>query len=154
MIGRAVRNGLAAAAFAAVTAVAVWPALAGDVPLPSPAKGKGEACVADTAFMRRNHMSMLVHQRDATMHEGIRTQQYSLKECISCHAVEGADAKPVSIESPDHFCRSCHDYAAVTIDCFDCHTSTPGGADKAAEADGAGADAVAQLADYAKGLDR
>ncbi|MEZ5840741.1 MAG: hypothetical protein R3D02_10075 [Hyphomicrobiales bacterium] len=150
MIGRVVRNGLAAAAFAAVAAVAVWPALAGDVPVPAPAKGKGEACVADTAFMRRNHMTMLKHQRDETMHEGIRTKQFSLKECIACHEVSGPDAKPVTIESPDHFCRSCHDYAAVSIDCFECHASTPGGADKSADV--GGHDAVAQLSAYAKGL--
>ena len=33
-----------------------------------------------------NHMDMLKHQRDLTMHEGIRTTKHSLKECIECHA--------------------------------------------------------------------
>ncbi|MHA1164856.1 MAG: Hdr-like menaquinol oxidoreductase cytochrome c subunit [Alphaproteobacteria bacterium] len=93
--------------------------------IPAPPKGKGDKCVADTAFMRRYHMTMLDHQRDDTVHEGIRTKQFSLKECIACHAVNGPDARPVTIKSPKHFCRSCHDYAAVKVDCFECHASRP-----------------------------
>lgn len=95
------------------------------VPLPVIARGEGENCVADTQFMRRNHMTMLRHQRDETMREGIRGNQYSLRDCIACHAVMGPDAMPVTVASPEHFCRSCHDYAAVNIDCFQCHASRP-----------------------------
>jgi len=95
------------------------------VPLPHPAKGKGEACVAETDFMRRNHPEMLKHQRDDTLRLGIRGDKFSLKGCVACHAVPGPDAKPVTIKSPEHFCRECHDYAAVQIDCFDCHNSVP-----------------------------
>jgi hypothetical protein len=95
------------------------------VPLPVIARGQGDSCVADTQFMRRNHMTMLRHQRDETMREGIRGKQYSLKECVACHAVMGPDAMPVTVASPEHFCRSCHDYAAVNIDCFGCHASRP-----------------------------
>jgi hypothetical protein len=95
------------------------------VPLPVIPEGQGEACVEDTDFMRRNHMDMLKHQRDETMLRGLRTEQYSLKECISCHVVNGPDSKPVNFTSSQHFCRSCHDYAAVNIDCFQCHASRP-----------------------------
>ncbi len=95
------------------------------VPLPVIARGQGDNCVADTQFMRRNHMTMLRHQRDETMREGIRGKQYSLRECVACHAVTGPDAIPVTVASPEHFCRSCHDYAAVNIDCFQCHASRP-----------------------------
>ena len=95
------------------------------VPLPVIPMGAGESCVKDTDYMRRNHMDMLKHQRDETVLEGIRSEQYSLKECLDCHAVTGADAKPVTVSSPKHFCRSCHDYAAVSIDCFQCHASRP-----------------------------
>lgn len=98
---------------------------AGRVPVPVIPMGQGDSCVRDTDFMRRNHMSLLNHQRDETMLKGIRSEQYSLKECISCHAVKGPDAKPVTVSSPQHFCRSCHDYAAVSIDCFQCHASRP-----------------------------
>lgn len=93
--------------------------------IPIPPKGKGDKCVADTDFMRRNHMNMLDHQRDDTVHEGIRTKQFSLKECIDCHAVKGPDAQHVTSKSPQHFCRACHDYVAVKIDCFECHASRP-----------------------------
>ena len=95
------------------------------VPLPDIPRGQGDNCVADTQFMRRNHMTMLRHQRDETMRQGIRGKQYSLKDCVACHAVTGPDAMPVTVASPEHFCRSCHDYAAVNIDCFQCHASRP-----------------------------
>jgi predicted CXXCH cytochrome family protein len=98
---------------------------AGVVPLPVIPKGQGEACVADTAYMRRNHMTLLRHQRDETMRQGIRGNPYSLEECIACHAVSGPDARPLTVDSPQHFCRACHDYAAVSIDCFQCHASRP-----------------------------
>jgi len=93
--------------------------------LPIIPMGQGDSCVEDTDFMRRNHMDLLKHQRDETMKEGIRGKPYSLKECLSCHAVDGPDAIPVTVSSPQHFCRSCHDYAAVSIDCFQCHASRP-----------------------------
>lgn len=93
--------------------------------LPVIPMGQGDSCVEDTDFMRRNHMDLLQHQRDETMKEGIRGKPYSLKECLSCHAVNGPDAIPVTVASPQHFCRSCHDYAAVSIDCFQCHASRP-----------------------------
>lgn len=98
---------------------------AGRVPLPAIPSGLGEECVADTDFMRRNHMTVLKHQRDETMLQGVRSKQYSLKECVACHAVAGGDAMPVTVNDPKHFCRSCHDYAAVKIDCFQCHASRP-----------------------------
>ena len=83
---------------------------------------KGEQCVEDTDYMRRNHMKLLTHQRDGTVHEGIRTKKHSLKECINCHA--GKTTGSVTA-SKDNFCVSCHSYAAVKIDCFDCHSSKP-----------------------------
>jgi predicted CXXCH cytochrome family protein len=96
-----------------------------DVPKPDIPKAQGEQCVADTDFMRRNHMTVLRHQRDDTVLKGVRGNPYSLKDCVSCHAVDGADGTPVTVSSPEHFCRSCHDYAAVNIDCFQCHASRP-----------------------------
>lgn len=100
-------------------------AAASGVPMPVIPMGQGDSCVEDTDFMRRNHMHLLTHQRDETVVKGIRTKQFSLKECISCHVVKGPDAIPVTVASPQHFCRSCHDYAAVSIDCFQCHASRP-----------------------------
>ncbi len=111
---------------AAAILLAAAGAEAGDgVPLPSISRGQGEKCVADTDFMRRNHMNVLLHERDETVHDGVRGERFSLKECIACHAVPGPDSVPVTAASPKHFCRECHDYAAVTIDCFECHASRP-----------------------------
>ncbi|MFN3868905.1 MAG: cytochrome c3 family protein [Hyphomicrobiaceae bacterium] len=92
---------------------------------PKPARGQGDACVAPTDWMRKNHMSVLKHQRDDTVHLGVRTKTFSLKGCIDCHAVAGADGKAVTVADPKHFCRTCHDYAAVRMDCFECHASRP-----------------------------
>ena len=89
---------------------------ASGVPVPKPPKGRGAECVTETDYIRRYHMVLLDHQRDDTVHDGIRTKQFSLKECIDCHQVKGADSKPVGYDNPAHFCRSCHDYAAVAID--------------------------------------
>ncbi|MDA7947084.1 MAG: hypothetical protein MPJ78_06365 [Hyphomicrobiaceae bacterium] len=154
------RAGVLAALIALLLACA-WPGAAHADPaqsaqtaralVPSPQKGKGDACVADTDFMRRYHMTVLNHQRDDTVHNGIRTKQFSLKECIACHAVQGEDARPVSIESPKHFCRTCHDYAAVKIDCFECHASRPESNKAAQLPTGHGDGAVSALSRYLKG---
>ncbi|WP_372523700.1 hypothetical protein [Sulfuricaulis sp.] len=82
---------------------------------------KGDKCVEPTEEMRRNHMKKILHQRDETMHKGIRTQKYSLKNCVDCHA----DPKTNSVLGKDGFCESCHVYASVSIDCFSCHSAAP-----------------------------
>ena len=92
---------------------------------PHPPPGTGPRCLAPTDIMIPDHPSLINHQRDATVRAGIRTRQFSLKECIACHAVAGADGKPVTYDNPNHFCRVCHDYTAVRIDCFACHASIP-----------------------------
>lgn len=90
---------------------------------------KGDKCVRDTDYMRRNHMSLLKHQRDDTMRKGIRTTQYSLKGCIDCHASPKNNSV---IGTKDNFCQGCHSYAAVKLDCFECHSSKPKAASAAA----------------------
>jgi predicted CXXCH cytochrome family protein len=85
----------------------------------------GDAHVEGNEFMRINHMELLRHDRDLTMRDGVRDTDYSLAGCVTCHAVNGADAKPVTVKSEEHFCRVCHEYAAVKIDCFQCHNSVP-----------------------------
>ncbi len=88
------------------------------VPLPQLSTALGERCVEETDFMRRNHMQLLKHQRDETMHRGIRTERHSLKNCLSCHAPERPAADQ---QEQQHFCRSCHVYTGVRLDCFGCH---------------------------------
>jgi hypothetical protein len=82
-----------------------------------------QGCVEPTEDMRKNHMKYLLHHRDQTVHEGIRTKQFSLEECIDCHVSPAPDAPRIS--SSQHFCNSCHTYAAVNIDCFECHADRP-----------------------------
>ena len=98
---------------------------AGRVFVPAPPKGKGDKCVEPAEVMRQDHMKFLMHQRDETMHNGIRTQKYSLKECINCHANKDEQGKYVAVDTPGQFCAGCHEYTAVTIDCFSCHSTVP-----------------------------
>ena len=93
-------------------------------------KGKGEQCVAEPDFMRRNHMDLLKHDRDLTMYQGLRDIDFSLKGCIDCHVVADDQGKALTVKDERHFCRSCHDFAAVKVDCFQCHASKPGIDDK------------------------
>ena len=101
------------------------PALA-ETPLPVIPKGKGDKCVEPTDVMRKNHMEFILHQRDETMYQGIRTKKHSLAECLNCHVPKaGPGQKQVRVDSKDHFCNSCHTYTAVSVDCFQCHSDVP-----------------------------
>jgi hypothetical protein len=86
---------------------------------------RGGPCVADPAFMRRNHPDLLKHQRNETVHLGVRDARASLKGCIGCHA--SAQTGGVA-EAKTDFCVSCHNFTAVQVDCFECHSSKPQGA--------------------------
>jgi hypothetical protein len=79
-------------------------------------EGDGK-CIAPPEEMRRNHMEMLKHQRDRTLRQGIRGEPASLNACIECHASK----KTGSVLGKGDFCESCHAYAAVKLDCWDCH---------------------------------
>lgn len=117
-----------AAILAVILVVASAPAGAEDgrVPMPQLTHGKGDKCLAPNAEMRRHHMERLKHQRDETMHQGIRGKEYSLKACVECHSAP--DPKdPKGTPTLEGFCMQCHEYAAVDIDCFSCHTTKPMG---------------------------
>ena len=86
-------------------------------------------CVEATDVMRRDHMKLLMHQRDRTMREGVRTKPHSLAGCVECHA----SSKTGSVLGPEGFCQSCHAYAGVQLDCFECHASKPGTASAGAK---------------------
>jgi len=93
------------------------------VPKPVVEAAKGGQCVEPAADMRRNHMEYLKHQRDDTMHGGVRGAKYSLKACIECHASPATNSVTAA---PTNFCISCHSYTAVKVDCFECHATQPG----------------------------
>jgi hypothetical protein len=94
----------------------VW---AAESSLPKIDIGKGGECVKDTQWMRKNHMHLLLHQRDETVHKGVREVTNSLKNCIECHASLKDDSV---IAREDSFCVACHKYEAVKLDCFECHS--------------------------------
>jgi len=98
--------------------------------LPEIAKGTGQPHAEGNDYWRRNHMVMMKHDRDLTMYNGDRAVAASLGGCFDCHAVKDEAGQPVTYQDARHFCRSCHDYAAVRVDCFMCHRSTPEGFDE------------------------
>lgn len=118
------RAGPIAGAAVLLATLAMAGSALGAPPLPTLERAqRGEQCVEDTATMRRFHMEFLKHQRDETVHGGIRGAKHSLKDCVACHA----STKTGSVAAaPTDFCVSCHTYAAVKIDCFECHTGKPG----------------------------
>ncbi|MDD5167272.1 MAG: sulfate reduction electron transfer complex DsrMKJOP subunit DsrJ [Syntrophales bacterium] len=75
-------------------------------------------CVEDTAFMRANHMKLIVSWRDQVVREGKRyytnkngqTIEASLTgTCLKCHS------------NKDQFCDRCHDYVGAKPTCWSCH---------------------------------
>ncbi len=100
---------------------------AGDAVEGSAKADKLDQCVAPTPDMRRNHFEMIKHQRDLTVHHGVRKTDDSLAKCVDCHARKDAAGAAVPVDSEGQFCAGCHEYAAVSIACFSCHTAVPGG---------------------------
>ena len=88
---------------------------------------KLDACVAPTSFMRSRHFELIKHQRDITVHQGIRKTDNSLHGCIDCHARKGAQGEFVPVDAPGEFCAACHEYTGATLDCFTCHATKPSG---------------------------
>ncbi len=104
---------------ALVLAFAFGASAAGDG-VPQLDRARSGPCVEDPKEMRRTHMELLRHDRDATVRRGVRDRKESLAGCVDCHAstvddrVTGSDSR---------FCQGCHSFAAVKLDCFDCHTN-------------------------------
>jgi nitrate reductase gamma subunit len=80
---------------------------------------------ADATVMIRNHPKFLFNHRTIVMHTGVGEANDNIERCVTCHAVKDANGQPVGFDNPTHYCRACHTKAAVTIDCFECHTSKP-----------------------------
>lgn len=112
-----VRGALVAALLLAGSAAGLAALAAG----PSLDPARAGPCVEDPKVMRRSHMDFLKHDRDDTVRRGIRGVKHSLSACVDCHANK-ADGRVLG--SDRHFCQGCHAFAAVKLDCFDCHAST------------------------------
>ena len=94
-------------------------------------KAQGDECVRPKDEIRKIHPDLLKHDRIDTMRHGVRTMadgktalEGSLKGCINCHAIK-ENNKYVRIDNEKHFCSSCHIYAGVSFDCFQCHRDIP-----------------------------
>ena len=98
-----------------------------ETPFPTIHNPKDETlkCVQPEDVMRRDHMDYILHQRDQTVYEGIRTETYSLAVCIDCHIEPGKNGEIARHDEKEHFCNGCHEYASVQIDCFECHADRP-----------------------------
>jgi hypothetical protein len=70
-----------------------------------------DACVAPTPFMRRSHFELIKHQRDITVHQGIRDTDDSLAGCVdvtwprtytvtSCRWTRRSSSAPVAMNIP------------------------------------------------------
>jgi len=109
-------------------------------------------CVEPASYMLANHMQLLNQWRNAYVRDGMteytnsqgKTFQIDLATCIECHSKGAASdtsglsnptlntagaSKTASLNSPDQFCVSCHNYASVEPTCWSCH-SGPGEATK------------------------
>ena len=87
----------------------------------SPGKSKAdsqEACVEPTDVMRKEHYLFLLHQRDETVVNGIRTKNHSLANCIDCHVSYDEKGKAIPINAEGQFCQDCHVKTATNITCF------------------------------------
>ena len=85
----------------------------------------GEACVEPNDVMRREHMDFLMHQRDDTVHGGIRGAKHSLVGCIGCHVQKDARGAAIPVNAKGQFCEGCHSFAGASMDCFECHATVP-----------------------------
>ena len=84
-----------------------------------------EACVEPTDIMRKEHNLFLLHQRDETVVDGIRTKNHSLANCVDCHVSYDEKGKAIPINAEGQFCQECHMKTATNITCFSCHAAEP-----------------------------
>ncbi|RPJ52693.1 MAG: menaquinol oxidoreductase [Acidobacteria bacterium] len=82
------------------------------------ARAGGARCIEPVAFMRASHMTLLADWRERAVRQGVRTyratdgREFDIslsRTCLQCH------------QDKTKFCDRCHDYAAVSPGCWDCH---------------------------------
>ena len=82
---------------------------------------KEKKCVESKEFMRAEHMKLLNDWRDSAVRDGARLyvntegKAYTISlqnTCMHCHS------------NKVEFCDTCHNYAAVTPNCWGCHLET------------------------------
>jgi len=96
----------------------------GKVEAPAPhlvLEARGDQCVEPTEVIRRDHMKILMHERDEAKLYGRRNPDHSFVGCVDCHVSPTASRD----DPATHFCMACHQFNAVRMDCFQCHTDRP-----------------------------
>jgi predicted CXXCH cytochrome family protein len=111
--------------FAFLAAMGIAGVAAAEGPRPIVPAATGEPHPEGNEYWRKHHMELMRHDRDLTLREGVRDIEASLGQCFDCHAVQDETGAQLTAADEGHFCRVCHDYAAVQVDCFTCHRSTP-----------------------------
>lgn len=113
--------GVVAAIAALVVAWPAWSRVAGWNRPEPPAIERpagGARCIEPVAFMRASHMTLLADWRERAVRQGVRTyratdgREFDIslsRTCLQCH------------QDKTKFCDRCHDYAAVSPGCWDCH---------------------------------
>ena len=71
--------------FVAVAWAAEWQKDENNPLLPAIPAAAGDQCVEPTEVMRRRHMDFILHQRDETVHKGVRTEKHRFVNCVNCH---------------------------------------------------------------------
>jgi hypothetical protein len=88
----------------------------------APEAKAAQACILSAELMRTEHMQMLNDWRNMVVRDGTRLYigsngkkfEMSLSNtCLECHSNKA------------EFCDRCHNYAAVTPYCWDCHIDNP-----------------------------
>lgn len=113
-------------------------------------------CVEPADYMRQNHMQLLLQWRDAKVRDGqtvyinSKGKAYDISlegTCLKCHndkpvsssvtsnvaksnvSAPNAATTNLTSDGSNEFCFSCHNYASVKPNCWNCH-SDPRGAQK------------------------
>ncbi len=79
------------------------------------------------SYIIRQHSNLLTHKQDSVLRTGAKkSNQYSLQGCINCHASKKVEKDSYNeVNASGQFCSTCHEKIAVSLDCFDCHRTTP-----------------------------
>lgn len=87
-------------------------------------EGRSKDIHPSLSEIRKMHSEFLLHKRDKTLRQGIRTKYNSLKACVNCHSTI-KNNEYIPINAPDQFCSTCHQKVGTNLDCFSCHRTTP-----------------------------
>ncbi len=77
-------------------------------------------CVAPVEYMKTSHMTLLLDWREQVVRQGRREftafngQRYNMSLTSTCLEQCHSSGKA-------QFCDRCHDYAAASVPCWDCH---------------------------------